>query len=130
MKLALSILLSSTLLLSACGPTDPKAKKQNREASNAALFPDPADRTGVILAFPIESFGFGSTIEFVYVPKEVSEATLIKRMRKYCAQHKSDFITGNAFVRKRGTKDSTYTDPDTGITKAVRQVYLTCVTPS
>ncbi len=129
MKCKLLAIFALAGLVSACGTADPQAAQERRDARIAAIYPDPADRTGIYLAFPLESFGFMSTVEVVYAPDEVTENAVISRTSKHCAKYaERSNVSGQAYVRKRGN-DGTRTD-ENGQERAVRQVFLTCITPT
>lgn len=78
MKKVLFVVLAG-LALAACTP---EAAKKNREALIAEFFPDPADRVGLELVFPVND---GRKLEIIYNPAVVSQETVMERAAKHCA---------------------------------------------
>ncbi|NVK16512.1 MAG: membrane lipoprotein lipid attachment site-containing protein [Rhodobacteraceae bacterium] len=64
-----------TAALSACS-VDPQAAADRRQSLIQHIFPAPADQRGLHLVFPIESFGYYSSMLIVFFPNEVSEGTV------------------------------------------------------
>jgi len=94
------ILLTAALLALAACASSPEAAKANRDALIRQVFPNPADQSGLDLAFPVESGGLYKIIEIAFFPAEVSEATVRKRVSGFCLRQGSDRLTGQVAVRK------------------------------
>lgn len=78
-------------------PVDRRAARRN--ALIAREFPNPADREGIILAFPIESGNLPRVIEIVWNPAEVSRAEIERRLRDRCASL-GPALSGDISVRR------------------------------
>lgn len=119
------ILLCAALLAVAGCASSPEAAKANRDALIKQVFPNPADRTGIDLAFPLESGGLYKNIEIGYFTAEVSEATVRKRVSGFCLRQDSARLTGQVAVRKdSGLSVRTTLD---GQKKQVRTIWYRCV---
>ncbi len=108
MKLLLPF-LACVLALSACG-VDPERAAERRADLNAAIFPDPADRAGVILAFPLESGGIYSALLVTYDPAQLGRAELSRRVEGFCRRQNSPRLTGQVGV-KGEPRTGSYTHP-------------------
>lgn len=117
MKQLIKLSVLFMMALSACS-VDPQKAGERWRLDIENIFPDPADRKGIYLAFPIAD---GLTVELVYFADEVSEATLGSRMARYCSRFQS-----GASIHKRGFES---TRPDSnGNVRPVKQIYYSCVT--
>lgn len=80
MKYKLITLAAAVALVSACNP-DPQAAHDRRQILMAKVFPNPADRRGLHLTFPV-----GSSLEVIYFPGQVRQSTVDRRVAGYCAR--------------------------------------------
>jgi hypothetical protein len=80
MKFKLVALVAVAMLVSACNP-DPQAAHDRRQVLMAKVFPNPADRKGLHLVFPVSS-----SLEIIYFPGQVSQSTVDRRASEYCAR--------------------------------------------
>lgn len=71
-------LACAVLALSACNP-DPQAAYERRQALIKQSFPNPADRHGLHLVFPVSS-----ALEVIYFPAQVSQSAIDRRVAGYC----------------------------------------------
>ena len=114
-----SFVIVLALAVSACSP-DPEAAQQRREVLMQAVFPDPADRTGLDLVFPMESAGQIKFLEFIFDPAVISQNTVMARANKHCSQY------GKTASIQRGPNTGSRTLPDG--TKSPRvQIWTECV---
>ena len=115
-----SLIISSTLIaLTACaGSPEDRAERRNNLIS--AVFPNPSDREGVILAFPIGDIG--RVLEMSFIEAEVSEAEIASRVSRYCAAQSG--LSGDVSIREdRGSKEVTLPD---GRTVQLRNIVYNC----
>ncbi|WP_152612586.1 hypothetical protein [Leisingera sp. ANG-M7] len=78
MKTKLILLAAAIASVAACSKDLGKVHER-RAALVARVFPAEADRTGISLAFPVESH-----LEIIYFPDEVSHAAIQSRAAAYC----------------------------------------------
>ena len=78
MKFKLIALAAAIALVSACNP-DPQSAHDRRQVLMAKVFPNPEDRKGLHLAFPVSS-----ALEVIYFPGQVSQSTVDRRAAGYC----------------------------------------------
>lgn len=119
---SLTFALIASLALTACS-VSPENAQIRRDALMEQVFPSPADRQGVFMAFPLESAGIYPTIEMVYFTQDVSEAEIVDRVSRFCSGQ-GERLTGNVSVRK----DLGYRTVNTldGQTRQVRDVFYNC----
>lgn len=83
----------------------------------AKVFPQPADRQGLFLVFPLESGGLYDTLLITHFVDEVSGQEVVNRVARYCAGLGSSRLTGQAaLVRELGTSTRPRPDGTTGTT--------------
>lgn len=124
MKLTQTLgLILPALMLAGCGGPDTAEKAERRAAINAQVFPDPADRQGILLAFPLESGGIYPTLLLDWYPDQVSQQVVTGRVFKYCKGQRASF-TGVGIKNDYGSKTATL---HTGETKTVRSVMFRCL---
>ena len=115
---------ATAALLTACGTSQDNAGKAERRAAlTAEVFPNPADRQGIFLVFPLESAGVYRRASVSWYSKEVSRAEIERRMRAFCKRQDP------AFARLGVRRDSgpgTRT-LHTGETKAIYTVWYDCI---
>lgn len=117
-------LVAAASALAACS-VDPKAAADRRAVLVQGAFPNPADRQGIDLVFPLESGGVYKTIEVGFFPDEVSEAEVRRRVEGFCARQNSARLTGRAAIKKDlGINNRTQAD---GSVRPVRQIFYSCV---
>ncbi|MEP4404428.1 MAG: hypothetical protein ABJ370_08655 [Paracoccaceae bacterium] len=122
MKLLTTVAAVLTVL-SGCA-VDPQVAAERRANLMAQVFPEPADRQGLYLVFPLESGGLYDTLLITHFEEEVSRAQVVDRVARYCARLGSSRLTGQAaLVNQLGT--STRTRPD-GRTAAVFEGRYDC----
>lgn len=73
-------LLVALVAVAACS-VDPQAAKQRRDALIDQVFPSEAEQKGIHLAFPVDT-----GMNIVYLPEEVSQQDVDRRMSGYCAR--------------------------------------------
>ncbi|HIP22264.1 MAG TPA: hypothetical protein EYG79_01510 [Rhodobacteraceae bacterium] len=98
MKKAALALIASTMILSACASVEQTAA--NREVHMANLLPNPADREGIFLIFPVSN-----SILVKYFPGQVSEAQIMRRVAPICANpvHSNEPTTASEATLADGT---------------------------
>ncbi|WP_425091279.1 hypothetical protein [Tropicimonas sp. S265A] len=117
-------LLAVTATLAGCA-VDPHAAADRRAALTSKVFPEPYDRQGVFMTFPMESGGLYRVLEVIWYPSEVTEFEITRRVEGFCRRQNTQRLNGQVGVRKDlGT--STRTLPD-GQVKTVRQVFFECL---
>jgi hypothetical protein len=89
------------------------------------VFPDPLDRQGIYLAFPLESGGGLGKLEIVWLRDQVTEAEILRRVAGACARRPVAGYTGQAGISKDIGSQSMQTDQ--GL-RTVRQVFFSCLT--
>ncbi len=114
------VMMGLMIALVACTP-NPEAAAEGRANLIAKIFPDPADRQGLYLVFPLESGGLYDTLLITHFQDEVGQAEVVRRVANYCAGLGSSRLTGQASVVKQ-METSTRPRPDgtTGTTLAAR----------
>ncbi|MEP6265775.1 MAG: hypothetical protein ABJ139_00375 [Paracoccaceae bacterium] len=122
---SLKIALSTTL--AACA-VDPQSARDSSQSLIESIFPNPSDRQGIYFAFPLETGGFYSQVEIIYFSNEVSETEVTNRMTRYCLRYKSDHVSGQAYIRKRGTAGER-TKPNVSVAP-VATIFYSCFAPS
>ncbi len=78
MKLKYVALAGMIALVSACN-VDPQKAHDRRQVLMAKVFPNPADRQGLHLAFPIDS-----GLQVVYFPNQVGQKAVDRRVAGHC----------------------------------------------
>ena len=121
------VLLAATLALAGCAPS-PEAAKVRRDQLIAQVFPDPADRQGIDLAFPLESGGVYSTVEIGYFSDELGPQDVALRVSDFCKRQAPGRHTGQVAIRK-DLGSGMRTMPD-GRSRPVRSMIYTCVRAS
>lgn len=120
-------LLACALALSACG-VDPERAAERRADLNAKIFPNPADRDGIVLAFPLESGGIYPTLLVTYDPARVGRSEVSRRVEGFCRRQNSDRLTGQVGV-KGEPRSGTQTLPN-GQKNPVTTINYRCITRS
>ncbi|MEM7718346.1 MAG: hypothetical protein AAF222_04025 [Pseudomonadota bacterium] len=124
MKKAIVIMAMLPLLAACGGGQDSEWKAQNRASLNAAVFPDPADRQGIFLVFPLESGGVNRIAMTTWFSSEVSRAEVANRILAFCKREDPSF-TRLGVRRDSGPGTRTLY---TGETKATYSVTYECLT--
>ena len=78
-------IILAVVLLTVAGCASPEQRTERRAALNAQVFPNPADREGLLLAYPIESGGFLRTVLVDYIDDQVTTAEMARRVSGFCA---------------------------------------------
>ena len=118
------LLIAMVALLTACGGgQDSAGKAERRAALNAQVFPDPADRQGIFLVFPLESGGVYGNASVSWYTNEVSRAEVESRMRRFCKRQDPSF-RGIGVRRDSGPGTRTL---HTGETKPIYTVWYKCL---
>lgn len=123
MKISIA-LLTCAVALSACG-TDPERASERRADLNAKIFPNPADREGVVLAFPLESGGI-SNLLLSYDSAQLTQAEATRRVAGFCQRQNSPRLTGQVGIKGK-PKEGTRTLPD-GRVSPVVSINYRCIT--
>jgi hypothetical protein len=90
----------------------------------AQIFPDPLDRQGILLAFPLESGGGLGTLEIVWSADAVPQDEIIRRVQGACARTPTPGFSGQVGIsRDLGT---TVVKTPEGPRNA-RQVFFKCL---
>jgi hypothetical protein len=124
--LPLKAVLAATLsaaLLSGC--VSEEVATDRRGNLIAQVFPDPSDRQGIFLAFPLESAGGLGKLEIVWFPDEVSQNEVVRRVQAACSRSPVAGFTGQVGIAKDfGTAAiNTPSGP-----RNARQVFFSCQT--
>ena len=117
-------LLTCAVALSACG-TNPERSAERRANLNASIFPNLADREGVVLAFPLESAGLYNLL-LTYDPAKLSQAEASRRVAGFCQRQNSSRLTGQVGI-KGEPKPGSQTLPDGRVRPVVTTNYR-CIT--
>ncbi|GAW35304.1 hypothetical protein RA2_02365 [Roseovarius sp. A-2] len=117
------------LAISACSAPDPQTAYDRRQAVMADLMPDPADRAGLDLVFPIYSRNDIKSFIVEYFPNQVSADTVVARLAKVCGA-RNQFIgaDGQAFIDD-APEDTTIGRPD-GTRMPGKKMVVDCGSPS
>lgn len=111
-------------IVAACA-VDPQTAANNRAAMNAKVFPNPADRQGVYLTFPLESGGVIKKVEVIWHPDEVSQGEIVSRVQGFCRRQNSPRLSGKVGIHKDlGTRNVTLAN---GQSKPARAVFFECL---
>ncbi|MBO9445814.1 hypothetical protein [Ruegeria sp. R14_0] len=114
----------AAIALTGCS-VDPQAAATRRAALVQTVFPNPADRQGIDLAFPLESGGIYKTLEVGFFPDEVTETEVRGRVASFCARQNSARLTGGVAIKKDlGINNRTQAD---GSVRPVHQIFYSCV---
>ena len=90
---------------------DPQAAAERRANLMEKVLPDPADRQGLHLVFPMESAGLYDTLLITHYTQEVSRAEVLRRVTNYCRGIGSPRLTGEAvLVREISSSPVTIAD--------------------
>lgn len=114
------ILAASTL--SACVSEEGAADRRGNLI--AQIFPDPLDRQGLFLAFPLESGGGLGSIEIIWFENEVTQGEVVRRVQGACARTPTPGFTGQVGISK--DLGTTSIDTATG-PRTARQVFFKCL---
>ncbi|WP_342076769.1 hypothetical protein [Yoonia sp. SS1-5] len=110
--------------LAACA-VDPQAVTERRADLMERLFPDPTDREGLYLVFPIRTGGLNRTLLITHYVDTVSREEVLRRVARYCAGLGSAELTGEArLVKDLGPRK--FSQPGGGTRTGFRGRY-TCV---
>ncbi|MGR3621251.1 lipoprotein [Pseudophaeobacter sp.] len=112
-----------TAALTACS-VDPQAAADRRQSLIQHIFPAPADQRGLHLVFPIESFGYYSSMQIIFFPNEVSEGAVSKRVARYCSQH-----TGKTQAFTKRPAEATMANLADGSQRPATSIWYTCRPP-
>jgi hypothetical protein len=110
--------------LAACS-VDPQAAQARRDAINLTVFPDPADRQGIEMTFPLESAGVYRTLEVVWRPEQVSFSEVTRRVQGFCLRQNSDWLTGQVGL-KTEVKDGSWNHPSEGVVP-IKSAFFRCL---
>lgn len=114
--------LAATTLLSACVSEEGAAERRGNLI--AQIFPDPLDRQGLFLAFPLESGGGLGSIEIIWFDSEVTQGEVVRRVQGACARTPTPGFTGQVGISK--DLGTTSIDTSTG-PRTARQVFFKCL---
>jgi Flp pilus assembly protein TadG len=109
-------------LLSACVSEEGAADRRGNLI--AQIFPDPLDRQGIFLAFPLESGGGLGSLEIIWFPDQVTEGEVVARVQGACARTPTPGYTGQVGISK--DLGTTSIDTTTG-PRTARQVFFKCL---
>jgi hypothetical protein len=118
----LAAALAASAILSGCVSEDGAADRRGNLI--AQIFPDPLDRQGLFLAFPLESGGGLGSIEIVWFESEVTQSEVVRRVQGACARTPTPRFNGQVGVSK--DLGSTTIDTATG-PRTARQVFFKCL---
>jgi len=96
--------LACALALSACG-ANPERAAERRADLNAKIFPNPADRQGIYLAFPLESAGIVNLL-LTHDANMVGRADVSQRVAAFCRRQNNDRLTGGVGVKGEPRTDT------------------------
>ena len=96
-----------------------------RETLIEQVFPDPLDRQGIYLAFPLESAGGLGKLEIVWLRDQVTEAEILRRVAGACSRRPVPGYTGQVAIAKDIGSQSMQTEQ--GL-RTVRQAFISCLT--
>lgn len=116
--------LACALALSACG-VDPERAAERRADLNAKVFPNPSDRDGIVLAFPLESGGIYKTLLVTYDPAELGRSEVTRRVEGFCRRQNTARLTGQVGVK--GEPKSGNQTLANGQTKPVVTINYRCI---
>lgn len=123
MKKTLTVMAVLPFLAACGGGQDSAWKAENRANLNAKVFPNPADRQGIFLVFPLESAGVNRIAMTTWFSDEVSRADVANRILAFCKRQDPDF---NRLGVRRDNGPGTRT-LHTGETKATYTVTYECL---
>ncbi|MEO0916065.1 MAG: hypothetical protein AAFY31_03660 [Pseudomonadota bacterium] len=123
MKKTLMLMLILPLVAACGGGQDSATKAQKRAELNAQVFPDPADRQGMFLVFPLESGGFYRIAMTTWFTDEVSRGEVANRILGFCKRQDPRF-TRLGVRRDNGPGTRTL---HTGETKPTYSVTYECL---
>lgn len=122
------IFLAMVFAVSSCGAPDPQTAYDRRQATLVDLLPNPADRVGLDLVFPIYSRNEISDFIVEYFPNQVSPNTIVARLAKVCgARNQYRGEDGTAFIDK-DPEDTVLVRPD-GTRVQGKRMVVECGTP-
>ncbi|MCU0904001.1 MAG: hypothetical protein MUE83_09020 [Tabrizicola sp.] len=114
--------LAASTFLSGCVSEEGAAERRGNLI--AQIFPEPLDRQGMFLAFPLESGGGLGSIEIIWFQDEVTQGEIVRRVQGACARTPTPGFNGQVGIsRDLGT---TTIDTATG-PRAARQVFFKCL---
>ena len=119
---ALAAAVAASLSLSACVSEEGAADRRGNLI--AQIFPDPLDRQGLFLAFPLESGGGLGSIEIIWFESEVTQGEVVRRVQGACARTPTPGFTGQVGISK--DLGTTSIDTTTG-PRTARQVFYKCL---
>lgn len=109
-------------LLAGC--VSPEGAADRRGNLIAQIFPDPLDRQGLFLAFPLESGGGLGSIEMIWFPDDVTQGEVVRRVQGACARTPTPGFSGQVGISK--DLGTTSIDTTTG-PRTARQVFFKCL---
>lgn len=118
-----------TLFAAACialsGCVSEEAAADRRAVLIEQAFPNPADRQGIFLVFPLEAGGTYSKVEIVWFTDVVGQTEIVRRVQGFCSRNGSSRFNGQVGIeRDLGTQTiSTTAGP-----RQARQVFFRCLT--
>lgn len=119
----LALMAACAAAVAGCS-VDPQAAAERRDNLMERVFPNPADRQGLFLAFPLESGGRVPLMEIIYFVEDVSEAEVLARMGRFCAGQSASWTNGATIDRELGPQDLTLAN---GQVRPGRAFFLRCV---
>ncbi len=120
----LAVALFTALLVAGCAAS-PEQAARNRAALTDKVFPDPADRQGVFLTFPLESAGVYNTLEVLWFPDQVTQGEIVRRVQGFCLRQGTTRFSGKVGIKKDlGTKAVTLAN---GQKKMARGAFFSCL---
>ncbi|HLQ20110.1 MAG TPA: hypothetical protein VK146_14130 [Tabrizicola sp.] len=114
--------LLASALLAACVSEEGAAERRGNLI--AQIFPDPLDRQGIFLAFPLESGGGLGSIEIIWFESEVTQGEVVRRVQGACARTPTAGFDGQVGIRK--DLGTTTIDTTSG-PRSARQVFFQCI---
>lgn len=119
----IAAVLAATTFLSGCVSEEGAAERRGNLI--AQIFPDPLDRQGMFLAFPLESGGGLGSLEIIWFPDEVTQDEITRRVQGACARTPVARYSGQVGIGK--DLGSTTIDTSAG-QRTARQVFFRCLT--
>ena len=115
--------LAASALLSGC--VSEEGATERRGNLIAQIFPEPLDRQGLFLAFPLESGGGLGSLEVIWFESEVTQGEVVHRGQGACARTPTPGFTGQVGIAK--DLGTTTIDTTSG-PRTARQVFFKCLT--
>ena len=118
----LAAFAAATLALGACVSEETASAKRGQLIDRA--FPDPADREGIFLVFPMDSGGSIETVEVIWLTDVLGQGEVVRRVQGFCARNGGVGASGEVGI-KRDIGATTVTVD--GQPRPARQVFFSCL---